>query len=206
MSKAKLNLDKLTDDDVISLGRTVATALDGNNSFPAAPVTTDDLNDLADAMQGKINERSQLEAQIQTKTIAIRNARLALENALRSDADYVDTASGGDAEKIHSAGMRVAEDPAPVGGMPKVTRLAATAGDGEVDLHWDPVRRGAKSYVVERTSDAAGQTGRGNAQIVTKSRAEVTGLQSGSRHWFRVAAVGSAGQGPWSDPATKVAP
>ncbi|MEA3189072.1 MAG: hypothetical protein QOD99_2902 [Chthoniobacter sp.] len=68
------------------------------------------------------------------------------------------------------------------------------------------MRRGAKSYVVERTADAAGQTGWGNTQIATKSRAEVNGLQSGSRHWFRVAAIGSAGQGPWSDPATKVAP
>jgi hypothetical protein len=39
----------------------------------------------------------------------------------------------------------------------------------------------------------------------TKSKATVTGLTSGTRYWFRVAAIGSAGQGPWSDPATAIA-
>jgi hypothetical protein len=32
------------------------------------------------------------------------------------------------------------------------------------------------------------------------------GLTSGSKHWFRVAAIGAAGQGPWSDQAMKMAP
>jgi len=38
------------------------------------------------------------------------------------------------------------------------------------------------------------------------SSATVPGLTSGTRYWFRVAGVGTAGQGAWSDPATKVAP
>lgn len=29
---------------------------------------------------------------------------------------------------------------------------------------------------------------------------------SGTKYWFRVAAIGTDGQGPWSDPATKIAP
>jgi hypothetical protein len=55
-------------------------------------------------------------------------------------------------------------------------------------------------------SPPAGQTGWRHAFVVTKSSASVPGLVSGKRHWFRVAALGAAGQGPWSDPATKTAP
>ena len=31
------------------------------------------------------------------------------------------------------------------------------------------------------------------------------GYASGSHHWFRVAALGTAGTGPWSNPATTMA-
>ena len=43
-----------------------------------------------------------------------------------------------------------------------------------------------------------------NSRVVTKSTAVVNGLTSGQRVWFRVAAIGAAGQDPWSDPATKI--
>ena len=42
--------------------------------------------------------------------------------------------------------------------------------------------------------------------MVTKSKATVSGLATGTKYWFRVRAIGAAGPGPWSDPATKVAP
>ena len=44
------------------------------------------------------------------------------------------------------------------------------------------------------------------AATVTKSKATVTGLTSGTKYWFRVRAIGATGPGPWSDPATKIAP
>ena len=45
-----------------------------------------------------------------------------------------------------------------------------------------------------------------HAKTVVKSSATVDNLTSGQRVWFRVAAVGAAGQGPWSDLATKIVP
>ena len=44
-----------------------------------------------------------------------------------------------------------------------------------------------------------------NAPPSTKSKCTIANLVAGTRYWFRVAAVGAAGQGPWSDPATKMA-
>ena len=87
-----------------------------------------------------------------------------------------------------------------------VATQGAGDGDGMIDLHWNAVKRGFNSYVVERTTDPAGQTGWGNAEVVTKSSLTLSGLVSGTRYWFRARAIGTAGPGPWSDPATKVAP
>jgi len=42
--------------------------------------------------------------------------------------------------------------------------------------------------------------------LCTASKITVTGLVSGKKYWFRVAAKGTGAQGPWSDPAQKMAP
>jgi chitodextrinase len=78
--------------------------------------------------------------------------------------------------------------------------------EGEIDLNWQPVR-GAASYAIVRstTGNVANAGDWAAAGTSTKSKASVSGLTSGTRYWFRVAAVGSAGQGPWSDPATAIA-
>ena len=84
--------------------------------------------------------------------------------------------------------------------------MAATAGDDEggIELSWDAVR-GARSYVVERSTDpqAASWTQVG---VAPRSSLIVEGLESGKRYYFRVAAVTLNGQSPWSNHAVKVAP
>jgi predicted phage tail protein len=85
-------------------------------------------------------------------------------------------------------------------------RLTASAGDhdGEVDLSWDRLA-GAKSYVVEKSVDPPTATGWSHTAVSTKSSFTVTGLTSGTRYWFRVAAINANGQSGWSDPASKMA-
>jgi len=61
-----------------------------------------------------------------------------------------------------------------------------------------------KSYLLEQTTNIAALDGWKPAGVVTKSKHTVTGLTVGQKYWIRVAAVGAAGQGPWSDPATRV--
>ena len=41
---------------------------------------------------------------------------------------------------------------------------------------------------------------------VTVSSTTATGLESGKRAWIRARGVGPKGEGPWSDPGTKIVP
>ena len=96
---------------------------------------------------------------------------------------------------------------APIGTPQRPESIKATEGlkNGSVDLKWKAVR-GARSYVVRITATVADASSWKQVLVVTKAAATIEGLTSGTLYWFQVAAVGAAGQGPWSDPATKVAP
>lgn len=85
--------------------------------------------------------------------------------------------------------------------------LTATSGDtaGEIDLVWEPVEK-AYTYVVQKCKDSKGPVKWKNEDIVTKSSYTVSKLKSSQKYRFRVAAVGSKGQGPWSTPVQKKAP
>ena len=73
-----------------------------------------------------------------------------------------------------------------------------------MDLGWDKVR-GARSYVIQFCADPMHDANWQHAGVSTKSSFIVTGLTAGVKYWFRVAAVGTAGQGAWSDVTCKMA-
>lgn len=113
------------------------------------------------------------------------------------------------AEAITSAGMAVANSTAsPVGALPKIDGLTATQGDtaGEIDLSWNPIKRGLQNYLIEPTDDPTGQTAWRFAANSRKSTATLNGLTSEKRYWFRVTAEGAGDPSPASEPTTKVAP
>jgi len=60
-------------------------------------------------------------------------------------------------------------------------------------LWWKPVGN-AKSYVIESSTDPATITSWEHAGIATSATKTITNLKSGTRFWFRVAAVAAAGQ------------
>jgi len=72
----------------------------------------------------------------------------------------------------------------------------------EINLKWEPVR-GARTYVIQKGTNSNKPAKWMNEDVVTRSSYTVTKLKSGRVYWFRVAAVGSWGQGPWSKPVKK---
>lgn len=166
------------------------------------------------AMRDRLAARDALLQQAQTMTLQIRTDRTVLEASLTAESATVDAVvaklpADQQAAAIKSAGMEVAESTGtPVGPMPKVEGLTATAGDGEgeINLAWNAIRRGLQNFLIELSEDPAGQTGWRFAANSRKSTATLDGLTTGKRCWFRVTAEGAAGPGPASTPATKVAP
>lgn len=208
MARIKLNLSRLTLPQKIDKARQIVKALTGNPDFPTptpalAGVTTA-INDLDTAAASAQASRQDAK----TKTTDQNDKEAIVDGLLTQLAAYVESVAGTDQKKILSAGMDTKGPGVATSGPPTVPQaLAATAGDhdGEIDLSWDTVT-GAKSYVMEKSPDPPTATSWAHAGVSTKSSMTITTLASGTRYWFRVAAIGTNGQSGWSDPATKIAP
>ena len=140
-----------------------------------------------------------------------------LRGLLRAEGGYVEGIANANDNPVPvataialSAAMGVVSPRTPVGPMPKVTGLSGTQGDepGEVDLHWHSILRGLAGYVAQHTSDPAAATGWLTLllQKPKQSKASIGGFPSGTKVWFRVAAQGTDGVGPWSDPVQVTIP
>ncbi len=207
MAKVKLNFRRLSVPEKIAKARQIVTALTGNTNFPNPnpPLAT-----ITAGVNGLDGAHGITQSTKQDLKTAVTNQSVkedALDQLVSQIASYVENVAGNDEALITSAGMD-ARAPASASTLPDPpTGLEATIGDrdGELDLSWDPVPN-AKSYLVQKTADPNLSTGWAHAGTSTKSSTTISGLTSGTRHWFRVCAVGASGQSGWSDPATKIAP
>jgi hypothetical protein len=85
----------------------------------------------------------------------------------------------------------------PPPGAPKFFRAERGAHVGSVALRWKrPTRR--CFFIVEATTDPSGRTGWERQVACTKAKCVLKDLEPGRLCWFRVAAIGSRGQSPWS--------
>ena len=129
-----------------------------------------------------------------------------LDQLLTLEANYVNNVSGGDANIIMKAAMAVAAPPTPQPVPEQVIIQTVTDNSsGKLDMKWKKVKT-AKTYTVQQNTDINDPTLWTQIAIITKTKYLVTGLTSGTKYWFRVQAVGTAGEGPWSDPYVKYAP
>lgn len=206
MAQVKLNLRNKSDAELLTFGEAHATAIDGNANFPTPDPDAADFTAATTAYQNALTAQANAEAAAQAATAAKDTARLTYEGVLNDRGLYVQQASSGDEEKILSASFEVRDIPTAIGDLPAPVDFLATMGDmpGEIDFAWSPVK-GASVYMVEcKVHNDAGVW-----QLVkpfTASKGTATGLTSGTAYAFRVAAVGAAGQGPWSDESVKMAP
>lgn len=205
MSQVKLELAARNDDDLHQFAETHIAEMAGNANFPTPSPTVLAFQAVYDDYCAKLTAFQQAALAAEAATVLKEAARVAISQALNDRGNYVQTTSGGDEAKILSSGFGVRAQPAPVGPLPAPVDFMPSMGDvpGEVDLSWSAVR-GARTYVIECREQ--GTTGPWTSKVATKSRASVAGLTSGKIYTFRVAAVGAAGQGPWSLEAARMAP
>lgn len=182
----------------------IETKLTGNAAFPGA----------APFLVLLTAARLQLEAAIaatidggKAATFAKNEAEAELDEIITQIAGYVVSVAGHDEALILSAGFEVRKPPTPIGNLPAPANLRADLTDmvGEILADWDPVR-GSHEFEVERnSSDPADPAGWRVIGFTTQSKFLDKGLVSGSVHWYRVKARGTAGDGPFSDPARGMA-
>lgn len=207
MSKVKLNIRNLSATELVAKARQIGAALTGNPHFATPPVTQ--ITAAADELEAAHATAQAARQTALTQTNILNEKIDALVATLRQAAGYIESVAGDDETKILSAGVHVKSTAASTstGDIVAPAGLSASAGDheGEIDLIWDKVK-GAKSYVLERSPDPPTAISWAHEAVSTRSSATASGLTSGTRYWFRVAAVTSAGQSGWSDPAIKMAP
>ena len=180
----------------------------GNASFPTPDPPLADVTAAVDKLEDDYNDAQGKRQTAQAATNQQNLSEAEVDRLATALGGYVDGVAKGDETIILSAGMSTKAAATPVGPLPAPSALGAAGGDmeGEIDLNWQPLK-GARSYTVVKstTGNVANAGDWTPAATGTRSKATVSGLVSGTRYWFRVAAIGSAGQGPWSDPATAIA-
>lgn len=206
MAKVKLSLKDLSDSELLELSRAHIAAMAGNANFTTPTPSAASFLTTTDAFEAKMTAKDTAVAAAKEAVLERDDARAAQEDVLRQRGAYVDTTSAGDAIKIASSGFAT-KAPATPSGLPgQPQSVAASTGDLEhtIELAWDRMRN-VNSYVIQKCPDPENPANYVLAGISTKSSATIAGLTPGTKYWFRVAAVGAAGQGPWSDPAAKMA-
>ncbi len=206
MAKVKLNLRFRTDAELLTFSQQHIAAMTGNANYATPMPTAPNYLAAHDAFKSALDAAALAAETAKQKTTLKDTARTVLEANLTQRGGYVELTSLGDEAKILSANLPVRDLPAPVGAMPAPVDFLATMGDtpGEMDLVWTRVR-GAKTYLVQHSHNVTPRVWTQKA-VVTTSKATVTGCTPGELCVFRVAAVGSAGQGPWSDESVKMSP
>ncbi len=204
MKTIKVGLSGLSALDKVAKALFIETKLTGNAAFPGA----------AAFILLLTAARLKLEAAIaaalnggKDATFAKNEAEAELDEVIVQTAGYVTSVAGGNEALILSAGFSVIHPGGPIGPLPKVANLRADLTDqlGEILADWDPMH-GAHEFEVQRNSgDPAVEAGWSVVAFTTKSKYLDKGLASGSTHWYRVRARGTAGDSPFSDPAKAMA-
>ena len=208
MAKIKLNLSSLTIPQKLAKAQQIVTAVGEVATFatPSPPLAS--ITAAITGLNNAYTDAQQFRQAAKEKTSTQNQKEDALDRLLTQLAAYVESVAGGNEQLILSAGMdtraaAVAGTDTP--GQPQALTPTAGDHDGQIDLSWDTVT-GAKSYVIDQSVDPVTPTSWSHGGVSTKSTFTAKSLTSGTRYWFRVAAVNNNGQSGWSDPATKIAP
>ncbi|HJQ32837.1 MAG TPA: fibronectin type III domain-containing protein [Pyrinomonadaceae bacterium] len=208
MPKVKLNFRNLSIPEKLARARQVLAAMTNNARFPNPHPDLSELGAAIAELEAAADAAQAARLAAKQRTAALSQREDDVDGFMSQMAAYVESVAGDDESVIYSAGLEPRGAATPASGAPEAPdSLTATVGDhdGEIDLSWDTVR-GARSYVIELTTNPQEASAWKLAGVSPRSSFVVEGLASGTRYYFRVAAVTLNGQSPWSNPAIKIAP
>jgi hypothetical protein len=205
--KIRLGLRELNIHLKLQKARNIAACMVNNVYFPGQDPALFEIREVADTLEDKYQEVKNERRLVQERTAELYDIEKELDKKLTILAAYVESRAKGNIDIIQSAGMEVRADALPLGIPSKIniTSVKETDTLGELKLFWEKVK-GAKIYNIEFTENIKDESKWKLYDSTTKSKEIINNLKSGTKYWFRVQAIGSAGKGPFSDPVFKFAP
>lgn len=207
MGKIKLGLSRRTIDNKLQFGGNVETLMTADPTFATLAAQIAAMGTSKGTLQTKWSDYNLAYQAALQKYTEVTSSEADFDNEMTKLANDVENLSNGDVAIIKKAGMDVKNPASPPQVPSQVLNLSAVEGDssGKMKLAWKKVKE-AKSYNIEVTTDVNTPSSWAFKATSTKTKITVNGLISGTKYWFRVYAVGSAGDGAPSDPAVKYAP
>ncbi len=208
MAKAKLGIDGKNADELHAYSGTLITtiALPGSVLvYPDPEPSVADFNLTHNALGAGITLIASLKAQLDAAYANLPVLVEAHADNIRARASYVDDTSDGDPAKIPLAGFAVAAASQPIGPLsaPQNVKAVMSEYPGKIITSCNTMD-GVKSWITECREHIDGTA---FVQCsVGPRKSTIGGLISGKKYAFRMAAVGAAGQSPWSDEAVCMAP
>ena len=139
-----------------------------------------------------------------TLSSAKNDKKAVLTRLLDELADYVTVTSNGDRTKLLSSGFDITGEKSDSQLLPPIEALTVEIGPpGEATSR---VRRvpGARSYIHQCTPDPITPDSQWTSETITESHHTFMNLQSVTRYWFRVIAIGKGKQSVYSPLVSRV--
>ena len=198
----KLGLERLTPTDLVEKGRNLVAKCTGNPNVTPPGTFLTDMTAGLDALEAANIAVRDNGGRVDTLT---RNERVKdVQEFIRQLAGYVQAECGDDQEKIASTGFTTRRVPSPIGILDAPGNVRAEAGElpGTINIRWDAVY-GRLLYRVFMTSGDPNDEATWEELLMTsKNYHTVQGLESFKSYYFRLLAIGTAGEGKMSDSAT----
>jgi hypothetical protein len=200
MKRVALKTTKMNPEQLVLHARNIHDSMTANVTvFAAPPVPMTDFLSQIDELEA---------AQISTynggkgATIVRNQKKVLVKTTLQRLSWYVNGISMGDEAVMNLAGMVAAvRGPRRYDSIAQPKKLAGFSPyTGTAKLRWEVISN-AKTYSTEYCPDPITDNGWKTGFYGSGANAEISGLESGKKYWFRVRALGSAGMmSDWSDP------
>ncbi|MBL8001143.1 MAG: fibronectin type III domain-containing protein [Flavobacteriales bacterium] len=194
------NIHRLNANQLVEKSKFVVSRMTNN---PAFPDPTPKLSDVTAAITA-LEEAITAAVDRGRTAIAIRRARQQdLKLLMDQLGGHVASVAQGNALAILSTGFGVKRMSSPSKELSAPTDLRAdiSAHHGRVDLRWAPVKKAVAYHVYMSATEPGPNAVWEQVAVSTKASTKVVGLVSARTYWFRVAAIGSLGAGPFSEVA-----
>ena len=212
MSEIKLSTSHMNPTQLIDfVTKLIALMTPAPPKVPPIPGMTASLADLTPklaAAKAANDAYEQAKAGLTGLKTARDTAAATLGDELGLTAKAAGVNSKGEAASLQAAGFDIVastHNPAPALAQLLNVALAEGPAPGSVNATCNPDPN-ASTYEWQTTAGDAVNGPYATFRQTTAAKVTITGLPSGSRVWVRVRAIGTKGEGPWSDPATRIVP